>query len=454
MSEISMWLPAGAKTIIRKLGMYGFDAYVVGGCVRDGLLGSKPHDWDICTSAKPVEVLKCFSENRVIETGLKHGTVTIVLDDGQYEVTTFRIDGTYSDNRHPDKVTFTSDLREDLSRRDFTINAMAYGPGGLVDPFGGVEDLQDGVIRCVGNPDERFTEDALRILRAMRFSSTYGFRIDEKTAKSIHDNKDKLNNIAVERVQSELCKMLLGRRVLDVLLEFSDIMATIIPEFEPCIGFDQHNRYHEYTVYDHIAHAVANYKGNDLSVKLALLLHDIGKPQCYTEDQNGGHFHGHAVPSRDIAETVMNRMHFDNKTKNEVIELVLYHDAVIEPNAKTVKRWLNKVGENRFEQLLKIRMADILAHTKGTQQSRIDRCVRLGDVLVDVLQSEQCFQMKDLAISGKDILSLGVPQGKIVGDVLRHILDQVINGDILNELGVQMVEASAYIAEHGNERTV
>ncbi len=196
------------------------------------------------------------------------------------------------------------------------------------------------------------------------------------------------------------------------------------------------------------------YKGNDLSVKLALLLHDIGKPQCYTEDQNGGHFHGHAVPSRDIAETVMNRMHFDNKTKNEVVELVLYHDAVIEPNARTVKRWLNKVGENRFEQLLKIRMADILAHTKGTQQSRIDRCVRLGDVLVEVLQSEQCFQMKDLAISGKDILSLGVPQGRIIGDVLRHILDHVINGDILNELGVQMVEASTYLAEHGNERTV
>lgn len=451
MSSISVWMPPGAKSIIRKLKMHGFDAYIVGGCVRDGLLHLTPHDWDICTNARPVEVLKCFSENRVIETGLKHGTVTIVQDDGQYEVTTFRIDGTYSDNRHPDKVTFTSELNEDLSRRDFTMNAMAYGPDGLVDPFGGVNDLQDGVIRCVGNPDDRFAEDALRILRAMRFASTYGFHIADDTANAIHRNKDRLNNIAAERIQSELCKMLVGRGVLNVLLEFSDVMAAIIPELGPCIGFDQNNKYHEYTVYDHIAHTVANYRGPDISIKMALLLHDIGKPMCYTEDHNGGHFHGHAVPGREIAETVMNRLRFDNKTKSEVLELVLYHDAVIEPKAKVVKRWLNKVGENRFEQLLKIRMADILAHAKGTQQSRIDRCMALESILVDVLQEEQCFSMKDLAIGGAEVMMLGIPQGKLVGETLNYVLDMVINGDIPNEAGAEIDAAKKYLAEqrHG-----
>lgn len=447
MCDVSLWIPPCARTVIRKLKMHGFDAYVVGGCVRDGLLNLAPHDWDICTSAKPVEVMKCFMGYRVIDTGLKHGTVTIVMGDDQYEVTTFRIDGTYSDNRHPDKVTFTGKIQDDLSRRDFTMNAMAYGPDGLIDPFGGLNDLEDGVIRCVGNPDERFAEDALRILRAMRFSSTHGFRIADETAQSIHRNKDRLNSIAVERVQSELCKMLLGHGVLQVLLDFSDVMATIIPELKPCIGFEQNNRYHEYTVYDHISHAVSNYRGRDISIKVALLLHDIGKPLCYTEDVNGGHFYGHAVPGREIAETVMNRMHFDNKTKDEALELVLYHDAVIEPNAKVVRRWLNKVGENRFEQLLKIRMADILAHAKDTQQSRIDRCLALESILVDVLQEEQCFSMKDLVISGKDVLSLGVPEGKLVGDVLRHILDAVINGDIPNEIEAQLDAAKRYLME-------
>lgn len=442
-------IPSGAREIINTLTTAGFEAYVVGGCVRDSLLSLEPHDWDICTSALPSEVLACFSGKRIIDTGMKHGTVTVLTDNIGYEVTTFRIDGDYSDHRRPDSVSFTHNLTEDLSRRDFTINAMAYNDDvGLVDPFGGQEALQRREISCVGDPLCRFNEDALRIMRALRFASTYGFSIEHETANTIHCLASSLNNIAVERIQSELCKLLLGDGVLNILLEYSDVIATIIPEMKPCIGFDQNNRYHEYTVYDHIAHAVANYKGDDISIKIALLLHDIGKPLCYTENASGGHFYGHSVPSRDIAETIMKRLRFDNKTKTEALELVLYHDSVIEPTPKTVRRWLNKIGEHRFSQLLKIRMADILAHAKDTQQSRIERCNALKSIMADVLAEEQCFSLKDLAIHGKDILSLGVPEGKIIGNTLRYILDMVINGDVPNELEAQLDIAKQYLAEH------
>ena len=217
--------------------------------------------------------------------------------------------------------------------------------------------------------------------------------------------------------------MLLGDGILNVLLDFSDVIATIIPEMEPCIGFEQNNKYHQYTVYEHIAHAVANYKGTDVSVKVALLLHDIGKPQCYTEDENGGHFHGHGVPSRDIAEQVLDRLRFDNKTKQEVLELVLYHDTMIEPTPRTVRKWLHKLGERRFLQFLDVRMADILAHAEGTQESRIERCIALGSIMSEVLEAEQCFALKDLQINGRDIMSLGIEQGKRVGEILNSLLD-------------------------------
>lgn len=252
MSRIT--IPDGAREIIDTLTSAGFEAYVVGGCVRDSLLGLEPHDWDICTSALPSDVMSIFSEKRIIGTGMKHGTVTILTDSGGYEVTTFRIDGDYSDHRRPDSVTFTTSLDEDLSRRDFTINAMAYNDAvGLIDPFGGIYSLCNREISCVGSPAHRFEEDALRIMRALRFASTYGFCIEDRTAKAIHLFAPSLNNIAVERIQSELCKLLLGDGALNILLDYSDVIATIIPEIEPCIGFDQNNRYHEYTVYDHIA---------------------------------------------------------------------------------------------------------------------------------------------------------------------------------------------------------
>lgn len=427
-------IPQGAQNIIDTLEASGYEAYVVGGCVRDSLLGIVPHDWDICTSAVPSEIESCFEDRRIVETGLQHGTVTIIEDGVSYEVTTFRIDGKYSDSRHPDKVTYTKDIDSDLSRRDFTFNAMAYNERvGLIDHFGGAFDLIRGEISCVGNANDRFKEDALRIMRALRFASTYGFTISERTNEAIHINKKLLNNIAAERIREELCKIVMGKGVLGVLLNYSDIIATIIPEIEPCIGFQQNNPYHQYTVYDHIAHAVSNYSGDDQSVKLALLLHDIGKPLCYTEDEKGGHFYGHGVYCHDVAEKVMERLRFDNRTSDEVLTLVLYHDAIIEPTTKVIKRWLNKIGPQRFCQLMDVRMADILAHTKGTQASRVDKCNMVKSVLEQVIEEEQCFSISDLAINGHNIMDLGVPEGKRVGEILKKLLDAVIAEDIENE---------------------
>lgn len=428
-------IPAPVLFILQELYNYGYEAYIVGGCVRDKLLNREPHDYDICTSATPDEIIKTFPNEEIIPTGLKHGTVTIIANGEPIEVTTFRIDGEYSDNRRPDKVEFTTNLIEDLKRRDFTINAMAYSPfTDLIDPFNGQEDLKNKIIRCVGNPNDRFEEDALRILRAMRFASVYNFSIDNKTAKSIHQNKDRLLNIAAERIQSELCKMLTGKGILNILLEYSDTMAIIIPELKPCIGFNQNNRFHEFTIYDHIAHAVSNCKTIDPVVNVSLLLHDIGKPCCYTEDHNGGHFYGHGVYSHDLAEKALTRLRFDNKSRNDILELVLYHDAVIEPTPKTVRKWLNKIGEKQFMRLLDIRMADILAHKKDTQNSRIDRCIALGIIANEIIEQNQCFKLNDLVINGYDIMNLcDIKEGKDVGYILNNVLDAIINGSIKNE---------------------
>lgn len=445
-------VPTGAREVIEKLQAAGHEAYVVGGCVRDSILGLKPNDWDICTSANPDEVIEVLGSYEIIPTGLKHGTVTALAGDGivskyvGYEITTFRKDGEYKDNRHPESVEFVKSLKEDLARRDFTINAMAYSDAtGVVDYFGGIDDLNNKVISCVGNPDDRFNEDALRMMRAMRFSSTYGFSIAKETAESIHRNKALLDNIAVERIQTELIKTLFGNGVLDVLLEYSDVIAQIIPEIKPCIGFEQNNPYHIYNVYDHIAHAVSNYKGDDVSIKVALLLHDIGKPQCYVEDERGGHFYGHSEPSYDIAKKVVERLRFDSKTQTEVAELVLYHDTKVEPTTKAVKRWLNKLGEQRFLQFLDVRMADMLAHTPGTQQSRIERCQAIRKIFDDVIAESQCFSLKDLKINGNHIISLGCHEGKMVGAILNWLLGSVIDGDIPNDYESLLEEAKKYL---------
>lgn len=435
MSQIN--LPIGAKAILQGLQHIGYETYVVGGCVRDSLLGMEPKDWDICTAAKP-EIVKerCYQYHiRTIDTGLQHGTITVNMEEaGLFEVTTFRIDGDYSDGRHPDHVLFADKIDQDLSRRDFTINAIAFDGDHLVDPYGGQKDLADKVIRCVGDPNERFAEDALRILRAMRFSSVYGFSIDPNTAKAIHSHKEKLQDISFERIQQELLKMITGDNILQVLLEYSDVIATIIPEIKPCIGFNQNNPYHIYNVYDHIAHAVANYKGKDIAVAMTLLLHDIGKPDCYTVDHKGGHFHGHGVRSRDICIGVLDRLRFDNKTKHDILQLVLDHDSWIEPNRKTVCKWLNKLGEHQFLRLLDVRMADILAHAESTYGSRIERCNQLREIFNQIVSENSCFKISDLAINGNDIMQmLHIPSGPAVGAILKDVLDLVVDGSLNND---------------------
>lgn len=429
---IKLIMPHGAYDILLTLQEAGYEAYAVGGCVRDSLLGLTPKDWDICTSAKPDEIIKCFHDKRIIETGLKHGTVTVVNHGRQYEVTTFRIDGEYSDNRHPDSVRFVSDIVDDLSRRDFTMNAIAYNNlVGLVDPFNGLSDIIQRKICCVRCAEDRFNEDALRIMRALRFASVYGFEIEKYTAESIHKNVHLLRNIAAERITSELSKMLCGKGLRDILLEYSDVMSEIIPELKPCVGFDQNNKYHCYTVYDHIAVATSNYVGGDVAVKMALLLHDIGKPCCYTEDHNGGHFHGHGVYSHDLAKTALSGLRFDNKTTENILELILYHDATLEPTPKVVRRWLNKIGIEQFERLLAIRFADITAHSPGTQQSRIDKWSEICAISNEV--SSDCFTLKDLAINGRDLIAMGIPQGKRIGEILNNLLLGVMDDYLTND---------------------
>lgn len=442
-------IPVGAKRIIHLLELEGYSAYVVGGCVRDKMLGRTPHDWDICTSAKPETVCDLLDRYHIrsIKTGMQHGTITALYGIWAYEITTFRIDGVYSDNRRPDDVEFVDNLFEDLARRDFTINAIACdADNSIFDPFDGLSDLHNGIIRCVGHPDDRFREDALRIMRALRFASTYGFKIEEQTAYSIHKNKSLLRKISAERIQSELTKMLCGEGVLDILLEYKDVMAVIIPELEPCIGFNQNNPYHIYDVYDHIAHAVAFNKSSDISIKMALLLHDIGKPHCYIEDEDGiGHFYGHGVISRDIAEDVMERLKFDNKTKSEVLTLVFYHDATIHPDNRTVKRWLWMIGPEKLSKLMFVRIADIMAQSEINQESRRDKALFVKLVMKDILANQQCFTLKDLAVNGNDILSLNTPEGPVVGKVLNHLLNKVIDNEIANEYDALMEEARRYL---------
>lgn len=429
-------IPFGAKTIIDKLISDGHQAYVVGGCIRDSLIGIQPKDWDICTSAPPSIIKKCLNDYRTIDTGIKHGTVTVICDDGQYEITTFRIDGNYLDNRRPSIVKFIDDINMDLSRRDFTINAMAYNEyDGLIDPFNGAEHIYDNRISCVGNPNDRFQEDGLRILRALRFSSVYGFDIDYYTALAIHKNVRLLDRISAERINAELCKILSGKNVLKILLDYPDVITVIIPELRRSIGFSQNNRYHKYDVYEHTAHAVSNYTGNDTCVNVALLLHDTGKPGCYSEDENGGHFYKHGLISAKIAEGVVKRLKFDKQSQKDIIELVMFHDSVMEPSIKTARKWLNKVGEQQLRRLLDIRLADILAQSGYQLDERIVRRNKMMEFVNTAIKENQCFSLKDLAINGHDVISLGLNEGEDIGEALNCALNAVIDGSVKNEKG-------------------
>lgn len=423
-----------AKKIIDILKTNGYEAYLVGGCVRDKIMDKEIHDYDICTSAMPEEVIEAFKDFKVIETGLKHGTVTIMFDDIGYEVTTYRCDGEYSDGRHPDSVVFVRDLKEDLLRRDFTMNAIVFDGNKYVDYFNGIDDIENKTIRCVGDANTRFQEDALRILRAMRFASQLDFDIEENTKKAMHENKDLINKISVERIATEFKKMIVGKNVRDVLLEFRDIVAVFIPEIEKTFDFDQKNDWHAFDVYEHIVRSVASVEQNEI-LRLAMFFHDIGKPDVFTIDAKGvGHFYGHNIRSEQIATDVLKRLRFDNKTIGAVTLFVHNHDFNVPTTKKSVKKFMSKVGTDNFFDLLKIKCADNLAQNikKVTETHQLEKIQQLFEIAVEVIEAKDCISIKQLAISGDDIKKLGIPPSKIYSEILNELLDKVMQGEMLN----------------------
>ena len=427
-------MPENAKGIIDKLRTCGYDAYAVGGCIRDSIMGKIPYDWDICTSALPEEVLKVLGERNIIENGLKHGTVTVHIDGENYEITTFRTDGQYLDNRHPENVTFVRELKEDLSRRDFTMNSLAYNYSeGLIDIFGGRDDINNSIIRCVGDPDKRFGEDALRILRALRFSSQLGFSIEEKTSASIHKNAELLKNISAERIMSEFTKILMGKNVEDVLMNYKDVIAVFIPEIKPMFGFEQHNPHHVYDVWQHTVKSVACVK-NERILRLTAFFHDIGKPKTFTVDSGGkGHFHGHPEVSDRMADDILKRLKTDNNTIATVRLLIKLHDLRPKADEKNVRRLMYETGKENYPLLMDIKRADALAQNPEMHGYKLEYIAQLENIYKQELEKKSAFNLKTLAVNGRDIINTGVRDGRTIGMILEYLLDRVIDGDIEND---------------------
>ena len=433
-------LPDDVQEIMSVIREYGATSYVVGGCVRDSIIGRKPHDWDICTPALPGELLVEFEEKgyKVIPTGLQHGTITVHLNGNNYEITTFRRDGKYSDGRHPDTVEFTSDLIYDLERRDFTINAMAYNPEeGLIDPYCGYEDIQDKRIRCVGNPNDRFREDGLRILRCLRFVTQLGFRVDLLTRRALVKQINFLDNISSERINSELCKIIDASALYKSerpLNTYAFILCHCIPELYDSLNFTQNNPYHKYSVYGHSIVVLQECESSDIITKLAAFFHDIGKPRCYQDDENGiRHFKGHGKVSADMTDGIMRRLKFDNDTREKVVQLVFYHDATFEVGKKYVRRWLNKIGVDQFKRLLVLRRADIMGQSELNREERLQKLDAVNEYLEEVLAEKPAFSIKDLEIDGKDVMQyMLMDECPEVGYWLNHILKMVIDGQLQN----------------------
>ena len=419
-------LPEKVKYIIDTIMEAGYEAYAVGGCIRDSILLREPSDWDITTSASPYQVKELF--RRTLDTGIKHGTVTVMLDKEGFEVTTYRIDGEYEDGRHPKEVTFTRNLTEDLKRRDFTINAMAYNEkDGLVDIFGGLEDIRRRTVRCVGNPLERFSEDALRMMRAVRFSAQLGYRIEEETSNAIRVLASDLKKISAERIQTELVKLLTSPHPDYLRMAYeTGITKVVLPEFDLCMITEQKNPHHCYTVGEHTLVAMQAVRA-DKVLRLAMLFHDMGKPLCVTTDEEGiDHFHGHPSASEEIAGNVLHRLKFDNDTIYMVKKLVKYHDQYIEPQPKNVRRAIRKMGEDVFPLLLEVKEADVQAQSDFLREKKEKNLKDVRDVYQRILAEKQCVSLKTLAINGKDLIDqAGMKPGKELGEVLNELLDLV-----------------------------
>lgn len=450
MNKLQITPPAPVQRALDTLCGAGFEAYIVGGCVRDALRGAEPHDWDCTTNAKPEQICACFRGFHVIETGLQHGTVTVVIEHMPIEITTYRIDGVYADHRRPDTVTFTDSLTEDLARRDFTVNAMAYHPArGLIDPYDGASDLQAKIIRCVGSPRDRFDEDGLRILRAMRFASVLDFAIAEDTANAVHAQKTLLHHISAERIDTELTKLLCGIGAERILTDFADVLFTVLPELEPMYGFDQRNPHHDYDVYIHTLKAVAACPPEPV-LRWAALLHDSGKPHTFTQDERGGHFYGHAAVSKEIAARALKSMKCDRKRFDRVLLLVDQHDTVMNGTEKQLKRIVRRIGIDAAEQLLYLHRADVSAQAACHRAERVAESNRLLQMLADLREADACMSLKQLAVSGGDLMALGIPQGKAVGVMLNRLLEAVIEGSLPNEHDALCAAASQYLREEQN----
>lgn len=425
-------LPEDVKLIISSLEQAGYEAYAVGGCVRDTLLGKEPNDWDITTNALPDQMKTVFK--RTIDTGIQHGTITVLVGKNTYELTTFRIDGEYEDNRHPKQVEYTNNLVEDLKRRDFTINAMAYNDSvGIVDEFNGMADLENRVIRCVGNATERFSEDALRIMRALRFAAQLDYTIEENTMAAIKQLCNNLKTISVERINAELTKLLVSPNpgILRLAYE-TGVLEVILPQLADVMEIAQNNPHHCYSVGEHIIRSVELIEA-DKALRYAMLFHDLGKAQCKTTDEAGiDHFHGHPAVSVQIASEIMHRLHFDNDTIGTVKILVKNHDRDIIPEDKYVRRAINDLGEGMLPLLLKVEQADFMAQSDYMRDQKQEVVDKLWEVYNRVIESRDCTFIKDLAVNGSDLIALGVKPGPMIGKILSEMLEIVIDNPEYN----------------------
>ncbi len=426
-----------SKTAIEILKSKGFEAFLIGGSVRDFVMGLPIGDIDITTSATPEEVKQVFSDFRVIETGIKHGTVTVLINEEPLEITTYRSEGTYSDNRHPDSVVFSNSLADDVVRRDFTMNGIAYDfDNGFCDLVGGLEDIKNKRIRCIGDAETRFREDALRILRAMRFSAVLGFTIEEETKNAIHKCKDLLKNISAERIREEFTKLICGKNAYNVLQEFSDVITVFIPEIRECVCFEQKNRHHCFDVYTHTLKAVEKSSQNSI-IRLALFFHDIGKPSVAHFDENGEqHYYSHPKKSAEITEKIMTRLRFDNDTKNKVVTLVRMHDSPImvndmtTPDRKRLKKIMSQIGVDLIFDLIEIKYCDNSAQNPEYFRGE-DFYKQTRDIVNEIINEKECFSIKHLEIDGNDLIALGY-KGKKIGDKLEKCLNAVIDGKVEN----------------------
>ena len=428
-----MYIPESVTELMDRLEEAGFECHCVGGCVRDWLMGIAPHDYDCCTAATPEEMLEIFRDRQLVLAGVKHGTVGVVTADGVVEITSFRTEGGYADSRHPDWVHFVRNLREDLARRDFTVNAMAYSPRrGLSDPFGGQEDLKRGLLRAVGEPEQRFREDALRILRGLRFAARFGFAIEEKTLNAMHTEIAGLDALARERVMTELTGFLLAAKAPD-LLRAVEILCRVLPELAPTVGFDQKNPNHVHDVFGHIAQVVESVPPT-AELRLAALLHDIGKPAVFTLDEGGvGHFYGHAAVSAEISDSVLLRLKASNALREEVVWLVKHHMDRYPPDEKTARRLLSRHGLERMERLLDFQAADLGGKGTDAPDASLRELEQLRRLLRTLAEKEGSLTLKTLAVKGADLMERGMQPGPQLGRTLNALLEKVLAGELPNE---------------------